>query len=37
MLVPESRQAEAKEAAKKVADELIVGDPSSEKLSWALL
>ena len=31
MLVPESRQAEAKEAAKKVADELIVGDPSSEE------
>ena len=31
MLVPESRQAEAKEVAKKVADELIVGDPSSEE------
>ena len=31
MLVPESRQDEAKEAAKKVADELIVGDPSSEE------
>ena len=31
MLVPESRQAEAKEAAKKVADELKVGDPSSEE------
>ena len=37
MLVPESRQAEAKEAAKKVADELIVGDPLLRKLSWALL
>ena len=31
MLVPESRQDEAKAAAKKVADELIVGDPSSEE------
>ena len=31
MLVPESRQEEAKEAAKKVADELVVGDPSSEE------
>jgi len=31
MLVPASRQDEAKAAAKKVADELIVGNPSSEE------